>query len=119
MPPDAVPLPAVVLDSLAALADRADEAPDWPEASWRLLCEAGVLRWSIPMEFGGDGLDPHELLAGYEQIAGACLTSAFILSQREAAVRRLLAAPVSALRRRFLPTLATGEKFASVGLSQI
>jgi butyryl-CoA dehydrogenase len=108
-----------VLDALATLADSADESSDWPAASWRLLVEAGVLKWSIPAEYGGSGLGHHELLSGYEQISGACLTTAFILSQREAAVRRLLASPVAELRRRFLPGLASGAQFASVGLSQI
>ena len=59
------------------------------------------------------------LLAGYEQLAGACLTTTFILSQREAAVRRLGASANIALARRFLPGLASGELFASVGLSQL
>jgi alkylation response protein AidB-like acyl-CoA dehydrogenase len=113
------PLDRRVLENLVALADRADESSDWPEVSWEVLRDAGVLRWSIPPEYGGTGLGQRELLSGYEQIAGACLTSAFILSQREAAVRRILASPATGLRRRFLPALAAGVRFASVGLSQI
>jgi alkylation response protein AidB-like acyl-CoA dehydrogenase len=104
---------------LASLAGRADELVDWPVQSWKLLREAGVLKWSIPAEFGGSGCGHRELLWGYEEIAAACLTSAFILSQREAAVRRILASPRSELRRRFLPALASGGQYASVGLSQI
>jgi alkylation response protein AidB-like acyl-CoA dehydrogenase len=107
------------LDDLASFADRADESSAWPVDSWRRLHEAGVLKWSIPIELGGSGLGARDLLTGYERIAGACLTSAFILSQREAAVRRILASPVVEMRRRFLPALAAGEQFASVGLSQI
>jgi alkylation response protein AidB-like acyl-CoA dehydrogenase len=108
-----------VLEDLADRADRADEDAAWPEESWRLLRHAGVLRWSVPVEFGGSGLDHRNLLAGYEQIAGACLTTAFILSQREGAVRRFLANPIPELQRRLLPALASGEQFASVGLSQL
>jgi alkylation response protein AidB-like acyl-CoA dehydrogenase len=113
------PLDVRVLDALAGLADRADADAGWPGECWKLLQDAGVLRWSIPVEHGGTGLGHHELLSGYEQIAGACLTTAFILSQREAAVRRLLANPVPALLQRYLPALAAGEQFASVGLSQL
>jgi butyryl-CoA dehydrogenase len=108
-----------VLEALAAGANRADEDAAWPEESWALLRQAGVLRWSIPSEFGGIGLGQSALLDGYEQIAGACLTTAFILSQREGAVRRLLANPIPELQRRLLPGLASGELFASVGLSQL
>lgn len=112
--PSALPLAA-----LAALADPADLSLDWPAESWALLGATGVTAWSIPPEYGGAGRDIVELLSGYERLAGACLTTAFILSQREAAVRRLLASPAIGLRSRFLPTLARGEQYATVGLSQL
>jgi alkylation response protein AidB-like acyl-CoA dehydrogenase len=79
----------------------------------------GVLRWSIPTEFGGQDLPPVELLAGYERIATGCLTTAFILSQREAAVRRVVEHGSPDLKRRLLPDLGAGRTFASVGLSQL
>src|SRR5262245_48639667 len=112
--------PSPILQRLDALADRADDADAqavWPSASWDLLREFGVLGWSIPGEFGGQDLPPTDLLSGYERIAGACLTTAFILSQREAAVRRLLEHGRPDLKRRLLPDLAAGRTFASVGLS--
>jgi alkylation response protein AidB-like acyl-CoA dehydrogenase len=108
-----------VLAVLAAGADRADASSDWPAASWRRLAEAGVLAWSVPAAHGGAGLPPAELLAGYERLAGACLTTAFILTQREGAVRRLLAGSNTALAASWLPALARGERFATVGLSQL
>ena len=112
-------LPAPLLSALSAAADRADAAADWPAQSWRLLIGAGVLAWSIPPEYGGAGKSAVELLTGYELLAGACLSTAFILSQREAAVRRLVASPNSALAARVLPALARGEQFATVGLPQL
>jgi butyryl-CoA dehydrogenase len=121
MPTPSVPQPLDpgVLELLAARADHADSDMDWPAESWRLLRDAGVLKWAVPKEFEGVGLDHRSLLVGYEAIAGACLTSAFILSQREAAVRRLCAYPIPELQRRLLPGLAGGQLFASVGLSQL
>jgi alkylation response protein AidB-like acyl-CoA dehydrogenase len=108
-----------LLTALAALAAGADAGPDWPAESWRRLRDAGVLAWSVPRMFGGAGWTGTDLLAGYEQLAGACLTTAFILSQREAAVRRLVASENRDLQSRFSPGLAHGELFASVGLSQL
>jgi butyryl-CoA dehydrogenase len=113
------PLEADLLVHLAQNAEDADRRTDWPEASWHELRNAGVTAWSIPIDFGGLGLGPAELLSGYEQLASACLTTAFILSQREAAVRRLGAYPVPDLQKRFLPRLAHGDLFATVGLSQL
>ena len=105
----------------AALADRAeaaDRGPDWPGESWAVLQRAGVLRGAVPAEFGGTGLVPTDTLQLGEALAGACLTTAFALSQRDAAVRRLIAGPPH-LRGAYLPRLAAGEAFLTVGLSQL
>ncbi len=116
----AAPLLAdATLAALAAHADRADSQPDWPAASWQLLCDAGVTTWSIPTAYGGLDLSATDLLAGYERLAGACLTTTFILSQREAAVRRLRANANPEQRQRYLPALARGDYLMSVGLSQL
>jgi alkylation response protein AidB-like acyl-CoA dehydrogenase len=106
------------LARLAAGAEAADRDPSWPDASWRAIRDAGVLRWSIPPEYSGDGRGPVEVLAGNEALASACLTTAFVLSQREAAVRRLFAGP-DHLKARVLPGLAAGDLFLTVGLSQL
>jgi alkylation response protein AidB-like acyl-CoA dehydrogenase len=116
------PVPLVSPETLAALAstaNAADGSPIWPAVSWETLRRGGVLEWSIPRAFGGQERSPLELLAGNEQLATACLTSCFILSQREAAVRRLLDGENDALRRELLPALARDECFATVGLSQL
>src|SRR5207244_7765419 len=99
-------------------AERADSELTWPTDSLRLAGELGAFAWSIPAEFGGLGLDRAAQLEGSEQVASACLTTAFILSQREAAVRWLLQAS-QPLRARYLPALVRGEKLATVGLSQL
>ncbi|HYV39876.1 MAG TPA: acyl-CoA dehydrogenase family protein [Gemmataceae bacterium] len=110
---------AALHQALSSTASSADAIPQWPSSPWQRLREAGVLAWSIPRDHGGQALSATHLLAGYEPLAGACLTTAFILSQREAAVRRLIASANVALARRFLPGLARGELFATVGLSQL
>jgi butyryl-CoA dehydrogenase len=112
------PLSPTLLSLLAAEADRADASADWPVGSWHALTDAGVLAWSVPAAHGGAGWSSTQLLAGYEQLAGACLTTAFILSQREAAVRRLLASNTE-LSGQMLPALARGACLATVGLSQL
>ncbi len=107
------------LSLLAADADAADTSAAWPKASWQHLADAGVLAWAVPKEFGGQELGPAELLLGYERLAGSCLTTAFILSQREAAVRRLRVHGSPAQQARFLPALAAGGPPWTVGLSQL
>lgn len=103
---------------LAALSNDADRSADWPIDSWNVLRSVGAPRWIIPAEYGGSGWGAVDLLRGMEQIASCCLTTAFAFSQREAAIRHLLRGPEH-LRQRYLPKLASGEWFATVGLSQL
>jgi alkylation response protein AidB-like acyl-CoA dehydrogenase len=104
---------------LQAHAGEADARGEWPAASWDALRRSGVPGWIIPTEYGGAGLDPLELLEGYQRLAGACLTTCFLLSQRDSACRRLRDSGNEALCRELLPALATGERFATVGLAQL
>ena len=107
------------LEALAALADRADAELDWPAASWEQIHAAGVPSWSVPAEFGGLALEGSARLRGYEQLAAACLTTTFILSQRDAAVRRILSHGQPEIKTALLPRLARDEIFLTVGLSQL
>lgn len=105
-------------DCLKTLADNArtaDELAVWPAASWDAIARAGVLGWCID----GSEHDAIAQLMVREQLASACLTTAFILSQRDAAVRRIQASSNERLRDDLLGPLARGERFATVGLSQL
>ena len=90
------------LTSLQAGAEVADRTLEWPAMSWAALRAAGVLGWSVPVEFGGAGYSQVDLLKGAEFLGAKCLTTAFVLSQRDAAVRRLMAGPVC-LKEKYLP----------------
>ena len=118
LPGDAAGGGVSLADTLAANAEAADREAEWPAASWAAVEQSGALASLIPREFGGSGRGPVEVLAEVERIAAACLTTAFVLSQRDAAVKRLLAGPRH-LQSVYLPSLATGELFATVGLSQL
>jgi alkylation response protein AidB-like acyl-CoA dehydrogenase len=114
--------PLALDDALRILTESAvaaDGTIAWPERSWNALRDAGVLGWPIPAAYGGTALAPLEQLRGYRRVAGACMTTAFLLSQRDAAVRRLRDSGNESICRRLLPALARGEAFATVGLSQL
>jgi butyryl-CoA dehydrogenase len=100
-------------------AGEADGVSTWPAASWDALRRCGALGWIVPPQYGGAGLDPLELLEGYQALAGACLTTCFLLSQRDSACRRLRDSGHEVLCAELLPSLASGQCFATVGLAQL
>lgn len=107
-----------MLELLDQQAESADVLTDWPLPSMALLREIGAFRWSIPCEWGGEGITGRPLFDRHEEIARRCLTTAFILSQREASIRQLLKGPRPVVER-FLPSALRGEAFSTVGLSHL
>ena len=112
-------VPASVAAGLIAFADDADLSLAWPSESWGLLAQARATGWCIPAVYGGFALSPVELMVGYERLASSCLTTAFILSQRDAAARRIRDSGHDELARELLRPLACGGRFATVGISQL
>jgi alkylation response protein AidB-like acyl-CoA dehydrogenase len=104
---------------LAELDGPADDSGAWPEPLWTTLVAAGAVRWSLPADLGREGCDRAALLTRYAHVARGSLTAAFILSQHDAAVRRLLAARDRPVAQRWLEAIAAGQAFATVGISQL
>ena len=105
----------IQLAHLAEIAQAADAGSAWPAASWDVLRNLGGLTWAIPEAYGGAGRNLEAMLGEYERLAAACLTTCFILSQRDAAVRRIIDSGNRDLCNELLPPLARGESFATVG----
>ncbi|QVL34512.1 acyl-CoA/acyl-ACP dehydrogenase [Telmatocola sphagniphila] len=106
------------LEAISQEAEAADQDMAWPTAIWNIYREAGVFGWSIPQNYGGSEKSSLEIFTGMEALAGVCLTTAFAFSQRETAIRRILAGPEH-LKQKHLPQLAAGTDFLTVGLSQL
>lgn len=110
---------AALADALRAADGPADLSGGWPDALWRPLVDAGVLRWSVPTEQGGDAVPRPLLIQRYARLAEASLTAVFILSQHDAAVRRLMTVADSPKASEWLRSIAAGESMATVGISQL
>lgn len=104
---------------LAAGAEDIDLSGRWPAEQLRLCGEAGVYQWFLEPKFGGQGWSAEDAIRGYMALASACLTTAFILTQRTGACRRIAASRNRPLHNRWLPGLASGELFTTVGISHL
>lgn len=108
-----------VSQQLAELAAAVDQNSTWPTQSIQACIAGGVLRWFLPRQFGGWQWNDEQILLGYLELSQRCLTTAFILTQWQAACRRLLNSENRPLQQRVLPRLADGSCFISIGISQI
>lgn len=123
-PPDAGDERARLRGLAARLAEAdgpADEAGAWPERLWSILVESGATRWALPDRFANAGGDRASLVRRYATVAEGSLTAAFILTQHDAAIRRLAAAtgPGRARAEGWIDRVASGEVFPTVGISQL
>jgi butyryl-CoA dehydrogenase len=91
----------------------------WPAVSMAALLKCGALAWSVPRTYGGIGMPPLQIHRHYGQIASACLTTALILTQRDAAVEFLAAADANHRAQNLLRKLATHRCMVSIGISQV
>ncbi len=100
-------------ESAASLADQ------WPLAQLEICRGNGVFRWFVSKEYGGFAWSNAQQIAAYIELAKGCLTTAFVLTQRTAAVVRIENSENVLLKQKLLPALASGELFSTVGISQL
>lgn len=101
------------------MAIELDRRPGWPAEQLQLCGEYGVFEWFIAPEWGGQGWSDEQIVRGYHALAAACLTTTFILTQRTGACKRIAGCENDALKPLLLPDLASGETFATVGISHL
>lgn len=104
---------------LEELASGLSDVDDWPAHQLCLLAECRLLAWGLPYEYGGRPVTDVEMLAAYERLAAACLTTAFVLTQRNGACQRIAASANAELKAELLPDLCSGKSFATVGISHL
>lgn len=110
---------AELCERLRELAPTLDTPNAWPFQQLQLCAEAGVHEWFLPRNVGGQGWSEADLLRGYLKLSAACLTTAFILTQRVGACTRIAASGNVLASERLLPPLLRGEIFATVGISHL
>ncbi len=99
---------ATVTDELAGEDGRAADQEDWPALLWQTIESAGAPVWTLPGEYGGADCARPLLVQRYARLANGSLTAVFILSQHDAALRRLLAAPGNSTAERWLNAVGRG-----------
>jgi len=96
------------------LASRWDENEEFPWPNVKKLAELGLLGISIPEEYGGGGRGVVDVVLVVEHIAQHCFNTAGILTLHCGTCSRAITHfGGEELKRRFLPSMANGEKLAA------
>ncbi len=106
-------------EALVALGPELDRTDAWPSEQLRLCGEAGVFRWFVPRRWGGLEWSDADITRGYLRLGAACLTTAFVITQRTGACQRIVGSENEPLKEQLLGPLVTGESFATVGISHL
>lgn len=113
------PAMAALCAELASRATDLDRSAAWPKEQLRLCAEFGVFEWFLDPAWGGQDWNEEQIVRAYLALSEACLTTTFIITQRTGATRRIAACRDAPLKQRWLPGLASGELFATVGISHL
>ena len=113
------PLLDTLCDKLSELAPSLEADDAWPAHQLEECGRHGVFEWFVERELGGQGWSDADLVRGYLRLSAACLTTTFIITQRTGACRRIAMAENDWARRECLPSLVTGQHFATVGVSHL
>ena len=116
------PEEALLATVMADLIEEDGQASDRDElagVALGTLEAAGAPRWTLPDEYRGEACPRPVLVQRYARLAGGSLTAVFILSQHDAAVRRLLAASGTPTADRWLHAIGRDQVVATVGISHL
>jgi len=104
---------------LGELSGQLKTGDDWPGTQLQKCAQSGVFRWFIAQEQGGFGWSDADVVQGYLELASACLTTTFVITQRTGACRRIANSENQVVREKLLPDLLSGKLFATVGISHL
>lgn len=95
-----------------------DRDKEFPQDIRHLFAEAGLLGLTIPEAYGGLGAPLDFAVDVIMEIAAACANSANIVTQQALGAGPILLAASEEQKRRWLPTLASGEHLSAFGLTE-
>jgi alkylation response protein AidB-like acyl-CoA dehydrogenase len=108
----------IARERVAPNAARYDDAEEYPEDSIRALIEAGLYGVWVPEAYGGSAMGALTLALVCEEVAAACAsTGTQYLDQALGGIPIVLAGSEEQ-KKRFLPSLATGERLCAYSLSE-
>ena len=105
-------------DVLAPAASEIDEMGTFVTRHLRGMAELGLMGMNLPETFGGAGLRPQILFEAVAAIAGACGSTASMLTAHFLATDSVLLGGDDTLQQRYLPGAASGALLGAFALTE-
>lgn len=105
-------------EKLAPIAAATDESGAFVHDQLAALAETGMMGANLPEAWGGADISAQALLRAVSVIAGGCGSTVSALTAHYLATDSVLIGGDDALRARYLPDAATGDKLGAFGLTE-
>lgn len=106
------------LDVLQPVAQQLDEESSFAGKHLQQLAELGVMGLNLPESFGGAGVSASALLLAVEAIAGACASTASMVTAHYLATDAILLGATKSLQDRYLNDAANGNSLGAFALTE-
>ncbi|MBI3924292.1 MAG: acyl-CoA dehydrogenase [Armatimonadetes bacterium] len=109
----------VASEKLAPRAAHYDETREFPWDNVRTLAELGLMGVCVPEEYGGAGMDSLAYAIVIEEISRGCAATGVITAvQNSLGTYPLMTFGTEEQKKKYLPSLASGEKIAAYALTE-
>jgi len=104
---------------LREAAPSLEQPGSWPRQQLAWCAEHDVFRWFSASTWGGLDWPKTRIYQAYIEMAAACLTTTFVLTQRQGACRRIENSDNQQIKDQLLPQLSAGTVMATLGISHL
>ncbi len=108
----------IALERVAPRAAEIDHTGEFPWDMKELLAQQDILAMPFPEEYGGLGSSELAVVMAIEELSRNCATTGLILAVQQLGSLPIMLAGNEEQKRKYLPSLASGEWLAAFGLTE-
>ena len=108
----------IALERVAPRAAEIDHTGEFPWDMKELLAQQDILAMPFPSEYGGIGASELAIVMAIEELSRHCATTGLLLAVQQLGSTPILLGGNEQQKRKYLPSLASGEWMAAYGLTE-
>ncbi len=108
----------LVAERIAPRAAEIDARDEFPQESYQAFKETGLLKLSLPREYGGIRADATTLCLVIEEISKSSPASALLVFPTQAVIRTIREVGTEEQKQRFFSDMSAGDKLAAFCLTE-